>query len=167
MSELERQDRVSRLERRQVDGHVRLRAGVRLDVRVVGAEELLRAVDRQLLDLVDDFAAAVVALARIALRVLVGRRRADRLHDRRPGEVLRRDQLDLVALSLDLATEELCDLRVQLLEAGCGQLLEGLLRDGHLSPLPGFNLIVLPHPVGAEPRLRAWLPLGGCAARGR
>ena len=36
---------------------------VRLHVRVLGAEELLGARDRELLDLVDDLAAAVVALA--------------------------------------------------------------------------------------------------------
>jgi hypothetical protein len=38
----------------------RLCAGVRLDVRVLGAEQLLRPVDRELLDLVDHLAAAVV-----------------------------------------------------------------------------------------------------------
>ena len=37
------------------------RAGVRLDVGVIGAEQLLGAVDRQLLDHVDLLAAAVVA----------------------------------------------------------------------------------------------------------
>jgi hypothetical protein len=52
---------------------------VRLHVRVLRAEELLRTVDRELLDLVDDLAPAVVALARIALRVLVRRHGADAL----------------------------------------------------------------------------------------
>jgi hypothetical protein len=56
---------------------------VRLHVRVLGAEELLRAVDRELLDLVDDLAAAVVALAGIALGVLVRRHGADGLEHRR------------------------------------------------------------------------------------
>ena len=56
-----RQDRVAGLEAGEVDGHVRLRAGVGLHVRVLGAEERLRAVDRELLDLVDHLAAAVVA----------------------------------------------------------------------------------------------------------
>src|SRR5262249_20759820 len=79
-------------------------------------------------DLVDDLAAAVVALARVALRVLVGRRGADRFEDRRPREVLGGDQLDLPALAVGLARQELRDLRVDLVEPGCGQLLEGLLR---------------------------------------
>ena len=69
-------------------------------------KSVLRAVDRELLDLVDDLAAAVVALAGIALGVLVRRHRADGLEDARPGEVLGRDQLDLAALPLELAAEQ-------------------------------------------------------------
>ena len=84
---------------------------------MLGAEQRLRAVDRELLDLVDDLAAAVVALARIALGVLVRRHRADRLEHGRPGEVLGRDQLDLAALALELAPEQLGDLRVDVVEA--------------------------------------------------
>src|SRR2546423_596863 len=79
--ELEREDRVARLRRGGGDGHVRLRARVRLDVGVLGPEELLGPVDRELLDLVDALAAAVVPPARVALRVLVRRRRPDRLED--------------------------------------------------------------------------------------
>ena len=58
------EERVARLEEREEHRGVRLRAGVRLHVGVLGAEELLRAVDGELLDLVDELAAAVVALAR-------------------------------------------------------------------------------------------------------
>ena len=104
--ELERENRVARLECREVDRHVRLRAGMRLDVRVLRAEECLRTVDRELLDLVDDLAAAVVAPARIALRVLVRRDAADGLEHRGPREVLRRDELDLVALARELLLEK-------------------------------------------------------------
>src|SRR5207237_8262807 len=98
----ERGDRVRGVEHRRVAAYVRLRPRVRLDVRMLGAEELLRAVDRELLDLIDEVAAAVVAPPGVALGVLVGRRRPDRLEDRRPREVLRRDQLDLTALPLQL-----------------------------------------------------------------
>ena len=139
MRELERQDRVARLQRRHVDGHVRLRARVRLDVRVLRAEQLLRAVDRRLLDLVDDLAAAVVPLAGVALRVLVRRDGADRLEHGRPREVLRRDQLDLAALAFELLREQLGDLRIDLGEAGCRQVLERLVRDGHAGLLPAVS----------------------------
>ena len=63
MRQREAHDRVAGLEQRVVDGGVGLRAGVRLDVGVLGAEERLRAVDRELLGDVDVLAAAVVALA--------------------------------------------------------------------------------------------------------
>ena len=70
------EDRVAGGERREEHGLVRLRTGMRLDVRGVGMEELLDPIDRQLLDDVDVLAAAVVALARIAFRVFVGELRA-------------------------------------------------------------------------------------------
>jgi hypothetical protein len=71
VGELHAQDRVAGIEERHVDGVVRLRAGVGLDVRVLGAEEGLGPVDRELLGDVDPLAAAVVALAGQPLRVLV------------------------------------------------------------------------------------------------
>ena len=81
---------------------------------MLGAEQLLRPVDRQLLDLVDDLAAAVVAPARVALGVLVRRHARDRLEHARPGEVLGGDQLDLPALALELLADQLGDLGVDL-----------------------------------------------------
>src|SRR5438067_11564339 len=105
--EFEREDRVARLERRHVDGHVRLRTRMRLHVRVLGPEKLLLPVDRELLDLVDHLAAPVVALTGIALPVLVRRHAADGLEDARPGAVLPRNPLDLIALAHSAAAEEL------------------------------------------------------------
>src|SRR5207253_2409806 len=77
---------------------------------------------------------------RIALRVLVRRRRSDRLEHRRPGEVLRRDQLDLAALAFGLALEERSEVRVDVGQPGGGEVLKRLVRDGHTaapSPFPG------------------------------
>ena len=125
------EDRVARLQQREVRGHVRLRARVRLHVRVLGAEQVLRPVDRELLDLVDDLAAAVVAAAGIALRVLVRGHGADRLEHARPGEVLRCDQLDLVALALELTPEQSGDLGIDVGETGGAKLVERFLGDGH------------------------------------
>src|SRR5215216_1521847 len=98
---------------------------------MVAAEEGQGAVDRSLLDLVDDLAAAVVALARIPLGVLVRRHRADGLEDRRPGEVLGGDELDLPALPLELPPEQLRDLGVDLGKHRAAQMLKSLVRDGH------------------------------------
>ena len=129
--EPEREDLVAGLENCGVHRHVRLRAGVRLDVCVLGAEQLLRTIDRKLLDLVDDLAAAVVALAGVALGVLVRRHRPHGLEHRRPREVLGGDQLDLAALPLELLPEQRCDIRIDLVEARCDEIVEGLLRYGH------------------------------------
>ncbi len=70
------------LEQREHRRGVGLGAGVRLHVGELGAEQGLDPVDGQLLDHVDVLAAAVIALARVALGVLVGQHRALRLHDR-------------------------------------------------------------------------------------
>ena len=94
MVELHAEDAVARLEQRVVDGGVRLRAGVRLHVRVLGAEDLLGAVDRELLGHVHVLAAAVVAPARVALGVLVGEHRALAVEHRLRDEVLGRDHLE-------------------------------------------------------------------------
>ncbi|MNN47594.1 hypothetical protein D3C81_1620220 [compost metagenome] len=93
------EDGVAGIQQGEVDRRVGRGAGVRLDVGVVGAEQLFGAVDGDLLDLVDVLAAAVVALARIALGVLVGQPAALGLHDTLAGVVLRGDQLEVVFLT--------------------------------------------------------------------
>ena len=103
---------------------------MRLHVRVLGAEQHLHPVDRELFDLVDHLAAAVVAPAGIALRVLVRRHRADGLEHGRPGEVLGRDQLDLAALSLELTAEKVGDVGIEVCEPGDLEELDAFSR-GH------------------------------------
>ena len=76
--------RSRRLEERAEHRHVRLGAGVGLHVRVLGAEQLLRPVDRELLGDVDELAPAVVAPAGVALGVLV-RSSSTRAPRARPG----------------------------------------------------------------------------------
>ena len=73
-----------------------LAPGVRLHVGVLGAEQLAQAVAGELLGFVDHEVAAVVALRRVALGVLVGEHRALRREHRGRREVLRRDELDVV-----------------------------------------------------------------------
>ena len=85
---------------------------MRLDVGVLGAEERLGTVPGQVLDLVDDLAAAVVALAGDALGVLVVEPGAERLEHRDRGEVLRRDELEGLLLALQLLVEQGGDLGI-------------------------------------------------------
>jgi hypothetical protein len=78
---------------------------MRLHVGVVGAEELLGAVDGELLGDVDELAAAVVPLAGVAFRVLVGQYRALRLENATTRVVLGGDQLDMLFLARPLVVE--------------------------------------------------------------
>ena len=87
-------------------------ARVRLHVGEAALEELLGALDRQRLGLVDELAAAVVAVAGIALRVLVGEHAAGRLQHRARHHVLGRDQLDLVLLAFQLAVDHAGELGI-------------------------------------------------------
>ncbi|MNG84276.1 hypothetical protein D3C79_430110 [compost metagenome] len=100
MGQAHAQDGVTGLQQSQVHGAVGRRAGVWLNVGVVGAEQLLGALDGQRLDLVYVLAATVVALARVAFGVLVGQAAALGLHDALAGVVLRGDQLDVIFLAL-------------------------------------------------------------------
>ena len=67
---------VARLEQRPVDRVIGRRAGIGLHVGVLGAEQALGAIDRQLLDLVDDLVAFVIPGLRVTLAVLVGENRS-------------------------------------------------------------------------------------------
>ncbi len=108
---------IARLAHGHVDGGVGLRAGVRLDVDVVGSEELLRAFDRERLDLVDSLAsAAVIAAAGIALGVLVGEKGAQRLEDRGAREVLRGNELESLGLAPVLLADQVGDLGILAVE---------------------------------------------------
>ena len=118
MVERHAHDRVAGLEQRHVGGVVGLRAGVGLDVRVLGAEELLGAVDRELLGDVDLLASAVVAPPRVALRVLVRQHRARRLEHGLGHEVLRGDHLERALLALELAPEHARDVGVDVGQRG-------------------------------------------------
>ena len=93
-------------------------ARVRLHVRVLGAEQRLRALDGERLGDVDVLAAAVVAAAGVALGVLVREHGALRLQHRDGNEVLARDHLEVVALATELELEHLGDLGIDLGEGG-------------------------------------------------
>ena len=88
---------VARIEQRQEHRLVHLAAGIGLDIGEAGAEQLLGALDRQGLDHVHIFAAAVIAFARIAFGIFVGQHRALGFQHRLGDDVLGGDQLDLVA----------------------------------------------------------------------
>ena len=100
VSEVKTHVGVARLEHRLEGGKVRGSAGVRLDVGVLGAEELAGALAGDLLRLIDAVAAAVVTLAGIALGILVGQAGAHGQHDGGRDDILGSDQFNVALLTL-------------------------------------------------------------------
>jgi hypothetical protein len=103
VAERQAEDGVARLKQSEEDGLVRLRPGVRLNVRVPAAEKLARARDGQRLDGVEVDGSGVPALAWVALDRSERDDRSQRLAPGAAHVVLRRDQLELIALALLLA----------------------------------------------------------------
>ena len=118
MREIHAEHGVARLQQGEIDGHVGLRARVRLHVGVLGAEQRLRALDRQRLGDVDELATAVVALAWIAFGVLVGEHRSRRFEDGAAHEVLRGDQLQALVLPPFFVAHGLRDVGIRFRERG-------------------------------------------------
>ena len=105
VAQIHRQHFVTRLQDGEINGHVRLAAGVRLDVGVFRAEKFFRAVNRQLLDGVHVFAAAIPAFLRIALGVFVREHGALRLQHRRADKIFAGDQFDVFLLAQALVLD--------------------------------------------------------------
>ncbi len=164
VGEVHAQDPVAGLEDAEVGRHVRLGARVGLDVDVLGAREQgERALLGEALGDVDELAAAVVALARQALGVLVRQPRALGLHDRGRDVVLAGDELDLVVLAAALALHRLPELGVDLgeLTARLGEptASRDRLLSAELGSMAAPDVLVLPVPwLRVRPRRRAIFP---------
>ena len=89
---------------------------MRLHVGVLGAEQLARTLTGDLFYDVHTLAAAVVALARIALGILVGKMAAHCRHNGRCDDVFTGDQLQIAALSFQLLVHCLADCGIVLLQ---------------------------------------------------
>ena len=116
MRQIEGENRVARLQAGEVDGHVGLGARMRLDVGLLGPEELLHALDGQSLRHVHVLAAAVITPAGIALGILVREHRPLGRHDGGAGVVLGCDHLQPVLLAALLILDGLPDLGVAVLQ---------------------------------------------------
>ncbi len=116
--EVEAEDGVARLQHGHIGGGVGLRAGVRLHVDVLAAEDLLGAVARQVLDHIGVFASAVVAAARVALGVLVGKDRAGRFKHGFGDKVFAGDHLQPLVLAEGFLVNGSGNFRVGLGEGG-------------------------------------------------
>ncbi len=100
------------LENREVDGHVGLSAAVRLDVDVLGAEQLPGALDRQALSHIHILAPTVIPPPRVTFGILVRHHAASSLEDRLADEVLGGNQFDGLVLSPAFVGDGSIDFRV-------------------------------------------------------
>jgi len=82
-----------------VGGHIRLSAGVWLDVSMVSMIEGLSPLNGQPFNNIHVLTAAVVTLTRIAFRILTGEERPQGFQHRRAGIVLRGDEVNGLSLS--------------------------------------------------------------------
>src|SRR5690606_18760824 len=89
-------------------------AGVRLDVGMVDAEQLLGKVAGQILDLVDYLATAIVALAGIAFGILVCQTGAHGVKHRAAGVVLAWNHLQTLGLACGFFFYQLPDIIVDI-----------------------------------------------------
>ena len=112
VGQVQAEDGVAGLKDGGVGRHVGLRSGVRLDVGVLGAEQLLGALAGQVFDDVGEFAAAVVALAGIAFGILVREHRAGSFEHGFADEVLGRDQLQAFVLAAGFVVDGSGDLGI-------------------------------------------------------
>ena len=110
--EIETHERVARLQQRQEHRLVHLRAGIRLHVGEIDAEQLLGALDGELFGDIDELAAAIIALARITLGIFVRHDRALRFQDGAGNNVFRGDQLDLMPLTTQFLIDRAKDFRI-------------------------------------------------------
>ena len=85
---------------------------MRLHIGKTAAEQFGDPLDRQSLGDVDELAAAVIAFARQAFGIFVGEHRALRLQHGAADDVLRGDQLDLVALAAEFQPDRIGDFGV-------------------------------------------------------
>mmetsp|Transcript_83906 Transcript_83906/g.179842 ORF Transcript_83906/g.179842 Transcript_83906/m.179842 type:complete len:436 (+) Transcript_83906:1252-2559(+) len=108
--EIEAHDTGVRRQERGVNGEVRRAARIRLHIDapllLVKAEGLQGAILAKVLDLINDFVAAVVASAGLTLGVLVGECRPEAFHYGPGSEVFRGDELDGAHLSRLLLLHE-------------------------------------------------------------
>ena len=76
------------------------------------SKELFTSIDRDLLDLIDKFAATIIPFSRVAFGVFVGQHGALALQYRSRHEVLRGDHLKATALAAQFGVQQFGDLRI-------------------------------------------------------
>ncbi len=100
-------DRIARLKHGKIYDHVGLRAGMRLDIDMLGAKKFLSALYRYGLDLVDVFATVIPSCFRITFRIFIGKDGSLRLEDRFAYKIFACDKLYIAVLAPGLAQDSI------------------------------------------------------------
>ena len=103
---------ITGLQQSQLNRHIGLSARMGLDIGKFRAKQRFCPVNAKLLDLIHHMTAAIVALAGQALGIFVGENGTHGSDDRRRREVLRRNQLQAVALPVELPVHHGSQLRI-------------------------------------------------------
>ena len=117
VAQIHSQHLVARFQHGKINCHVRAGAGMRLDVRVFGAEKFFGAINCELLNRVNVLAAAIPTFFRIAFGVFVREHRTLRFHDSGRSKIFRRDQLDVFLLPRAFVVNRVSDFRINICEA--------------------------------------------------
>ena len=125
---------IAHIQQRKVHGQVGLRTGMRLHVGIFGAEQFAGTVNGQLLNLVHIRAAAVIAVARIALCILIGEHCAHCGHYRGADNVFTCNQLNVAALAGQLPVHSRSQLFV--LSGNTANVVHHILIHGVSPPWP-------------------------------
>jgi glycine hydroxymethyltransferase len=126
--EREAEDRIARLRQRQEYGLIGLAAGIRLDVGKIAIEQFFGALDGERLGLIDELATAIVAPARIAFGIFVGKHGARGLEHGAAHDVFRCDQFDFMLLAIQLAIDSRRQFGVAVVKIGGEKLIRFRLR---------------------------------------
>jgi hypothetical protein len=105
MSQIQAKNRVAGLQHRRVSGLIGLRSGVRLHVGMFRAKKFLDPLARQIFDHVGKLASAVIALAGIPFRILVGEHGPGSFEHSLADKVFRSDQLQPFMLAANFVVD--------------------------------------------------------------
>src|SRR5208282_1802425 len=123
MRQVQPKNRVAGLQHRGVSRLIGLRSRVRLHVGMFRAKKFLHPLARQSLDHVGKFASAVIALARIPLRILIGEYRPGSFQHSLADKIFRGNELQTFMLAANFVVDSGCNLRINFIEwAGHGRV---------------------------------------------
>ncbi|MNC22806.1 hypothetical protein D3C75_708130 [compost metagenome] len=114
VSEIHAEHSVTGIQCGQINCHIGLSTGMRLDIGMISAEQLLGTVTGKVLYDIDIFTAAIVAFARITFSIFIRKNRTHRFHYSFTDDILRSNKLNVGTLTVQLQSHRFQYCRVTL-----------------------------------------------------